>query len=92
MNVELEGYFGVTNDDAVYIRKKIAILKKAGRTAEAASEQAKLPPESRRKLRPTIFRSRKPRRQRKKTRARAMYKRRFGALMNDHRSRLYDDG
>ena len=35
----------LTNDDPVYIRKKIAVLKKAGRLADAAAEQAKLPPE-----------------------------------------------
>jgi cytochrome c-type biogenesis protein CcmH/NrfG/thioredoxin-like negative regulator of GroEL len=35
----------LTNDDPAYIRKKVAILKKASRNAEAAALQAKLPPE-----------------------------------------------
>ena len=36
----------LTNDEAIYVKKKIEILKKAGRTAEIAAEEAKLPIEA----------------------------------------------
>ena len=42
----------LTNDEAGYVKKKIEILKKAGRLQEAETEQAKLPAEPERKSEP----------------------------------------
>ena len=74
----------LTNDDPIYIRKKIAILKKAGRNAEAAAEQAKLPPEKPAKPSDDQFsEAEKLAAEKKKDEARAMYRKAIDALMND---------
>ena len=74
----------LTSDDPVHIRRKISILKKAGRNAEAAAEQAKLPPERPAKAPDDQFsEAEKLAVQQKKDEARAMYRKVFDALTND---------
>jgi cellulose synthase operon protein C len=45
----LDTVLELTNDEAVYVKKKIEVLKKAGRLQEAQAEQAKLPVEPEKK-------------------------------------------
>lgn len=70
----------LTNDDAFYVKKKIEVLKKAGRTAEVAAETAKLPAEQEKKIVENAFSEARRLLNFENTKAREIYRQAFAKL------------
>jgi tetratricopeptide (TPR) repeat protein len=80
----LDTVLELTNDEAVYVKKKIKILKKAGRFAEVEAERAKLPAEPEKKSAAIDqFAEAEKLRATEKEKARELYREAFGKLIEN---------
>jgi tetratricopeptide (TPR) repeat protein/thioredoxin-like negative regulator of GroEL len=73
----------LTNDSPEYVKKKIEILKKAGRFAEAETEMAKLPNEETTKISTDQFAEARKLWADEKEKARELYREAFGKLLEN---------
>lgn len=73
----------LTNDAPEYLKKKIEILKRAGRAEEAKAEAAKLPPENREKNMLDRFAEAREAALNEKEKAREIYKQAFAELLEN---------
>jgi tetratricopeptide (TPR) repeat protein len=73
----------LTNDETVYVKKKIEILKKAGRLAEVAAEKAKLPVEEEKKPAVNDFAEAQKLQNTEKEKARAIFREAFAKLLEN---------
>ncbi|HQU83018.1 MAG TPA: tetratricopeptide repeat protein [Pyrinomonadaceae bacterium] len=73
----------LTNDQAEYVKKKIEILKKAGRFGEIEAEKAKLPAEEEKKIDTNDFAEAKKLESTEKEKAREVYRTAFAKLLEN---------
>ncbi len=73
----------LTNDEAKYVKKKIEILKKAGRISEIEAEKAKLPPEPEKKVETDEFAEARILANSEKEKARQIYREAFAKLLEN---------
>ncbi|HEY0658829.1 MAG TPA: hypothetical protein VGD05_10160, partial [Pyrinomonadaceae bacterium] len=79
----LDTVLELTNDAPEYVKQKIEILKKAGRTAEIEAEKAKLPAEEEKKIAVNQFAEAGNLANTEKEKARAVYREAFGKLLEN---------
>ncbi|MCY7375225.1 MAG: tetratricopeptide repeat protein, partial [Pyrinomonadaceae bacterium] len=79
----LDTILELTNDAPEYVKKKIEILKKAGRTAEIEAEKAKLPAAEETKITADEFAEARKLDAGEKEKARVLYREAFGKLLEN---------
>ncbi|MBA2735784.1 MAG: tetratricopeptide repeat protein, partial [Pyrinomonadaceae bacterium] len=79
----LDTVLEITNDAPEYVKRKIEILKKAGRTAEIEAEKAKLPIEAEKKIVVDRFAEARNPANTEKESARAIYREAFANLLEN---------
>ncbi|MGC2236357.1 MAG: hypothetical protein WA584_09360, partial [Pyrinomonadaceae bacterium] len=79
----LDKVLELTNDEAQYVKKKIEILKKAGRLAEIETEKAKLPAEEEKKVTKDEFAEAQKLQSTEKEKARALFREAFAKLLEN---------
>lgn len=79
----LDTVLELTNDQPQYVKKKIEILKRAGRTAEIAAERAKLPAEEEKKITIDQFAEARNLAATEKEKARELYREAFAQLLEN---------
>lgn len=79
----LDTILELTNDEPIYVKKKIEVLKKAGRTTEIAAEIAKLPAETEKKVTENEFVEARNTAYAEKAKAREIYRQAFAKLLEN---------